>query len=161
MRAQLGAIAGAVALSMAGAHTASAQPPATCTWGGTIVAPTGQNRVSTGLTNTPSTGPIRFHATGPLAGQCPGKLVFDGVMDAGASCAYITFHARTFGIPGVASVAGTSIGGFAPARLYDRHGAVVGSENANFLSDPSIALECNTAQGVTSNPFSSVIELFG
>jgi hypothetical protein len=80
-------------------------------------------------------------------------------MDAGASCGYITFHANTYGLAGVKSVAGTSVAGFAPARLYDRRGNVVGSENANFLSDPSIALACNTPEGVTHNPFSSVIEL--
>jgi hypothetical protein len=117
--------------------------------------------LSAGLTNTPSTRPIHFHASGPLAGQCHGTLTFDGVMDAGASCSFITFHADTRGIAGVTTVAGTAVAGFAPARLYDRHGNVVGSENANFLSDPGIVAACNTPQGVTHNPFSSVIELFG
>ena len=145
---------------LAGGGTASAQAPRTCTWGGTIAAATGQNHVDGGLTNTPSTEPLHFHASGALAGQCSGTLVFDGFMDAGATCSYITFHARTRGLPGVRSVAGTAVAGFAPARLYDRDGNVVGSENANFLSDPSIVLACNTPEGVTGNPFSSVIVLF-
>jgi hypothetical protein len=37
----------------------------------------------------------------------------------------------------------------------------VGSENAQFLSDPSVALQCSSPEGVTQNPFSSVVELFG
>jgi hypothetical protein len=150
------------ALAIAGAGAASAQAPRTCTWGGTPLAPTGQNEVSGhGITGTPSTQPLHFHATAPLGGQCQGTMTFDGIMDAGASCSYITFHAHVWGLPGVTSVAGTNAAGFSPARLYDHDGNVVGSENAQFLSDPSIISECDSPQGVTQNPFSSVIELFG
>src|SRR3954451_14506919 len=103
MRAGLVATTAAV-LVLGSAGAASAQAPRTCTWGGTIGAATGQNRLDTGLTNTPSTEPIHFHATGALGGDCSGTLVFDGYMDAGASCGYITFTARTFGLRGVRSV---------------------------------------------------------
>jgi hypothetical protein len=159
----IGAAATALAaLAAIGAGTASGQSPRTCTWGGTPVAPSGQNRViGGGLTGTPSTQPLRFHAVGPLGGQCSGTMAFDGVMDAGASCGYITFHARVTGVPGVRTVAGTNAAGFSPARLYDGHGNIVGSENANFLSDPSIVTKCNSTEGVTQNPFSSVVELLG
>src|SRR4051794_38786108 len=153
--------AATLAFVLAGAGTASAQAPSTCTWGGTIAAATGQNHIDGSLSNAPSTEPLHFHATGPLGGQCEGTFVFDGWMDAGATCSYITFHARTHGLRGVRTVEGTAVAGFAPARLYDRDGNVVGSENANFLSDPSIVPACNTPQGITDNPFSSVIELFG
>ena len=77
------------------------------------------------------------------------------------SCTSITFHANVFGLAGVATVEGTAVAGLGPARLYDRRGDLVGSENAQFLSDPKVVSECNSPQGVTENPFSSVIELFG
>jgi len=148
------ALAGLALLS-----AAPAQASTTCTWGGTPAAPTGDNRSTPGLTNTPSTAPLSFHATGPLGGDCRGKLVFDGTMDAGATCGFITFHAVTRGLPGVASVSGVSVAGFAPARLYDRAGNVVGSENAQFLTNAPFS-ECMTPEGLERNNFSSVIVLF-
>jgi hypothetical protein len=151
-----------VLLAAAGSRTAAAQAAGTCTWGGTPDAQTGVNKIDGGgLTATPSTTRLHFHATGPLGGQCSGTLTFDGTMDAGASCGYISFHARAWGIPGVTSVEGTAASGFSPARLYDRNGNLVGSENAQFLGDPSIASKCASPGGVTENPFSSVIELAG
>ena len=153
------AVTGAVAAACAG--NASAQGNRTCTWGGSPAAPTGVNRNFRGINNTPSTRPIRFHATGPLAGDCKGKLVFDGVMDAGATCGYITFHANVHGIRGVAKVVGVAAAGLSPARLYDRRGNLVGSENAQFLADRTVVLACNSTRGVVRNIFSSVIELSG
>jgi hypothetical protein len=155
-------VAAAIAgLASVGGGTASAQVPKACTWGGTPLAPTGDNEISGhGLTGTPSTEPLHFHATGPLGGQCEGTMEFDGIMDAGATCAYITFHAKVFGLPGVTDVAGTAVAGLGPARLYDRDGNVVGSENAQFVSDPDVVSECNSPGGLTQNPFSSVVVLF-
>jgi len=160
-RATIGAAVAAGVLAVAGMGTASAQVPKTCTWGGTPLAPTAQNYVPQGLSNTASTQPVYFHAVGPLGGQCHGTMIFDGYMDAGASCGSANFHARVYGLPGIRSVAGTLVAGLSPAKLYDRHGNLVGSENANFLSDPSSITACNTPQGVTHNRFSSLIELFG
>jgi hypothetical protein len=162
MRLRLSTIFGVAvvvaALGPSGAGTASAQR--TCTWGGTPLAPTGQNRNYQGISNTPSTHPIRFHATGPLAGDCKGTFVFDGVMDTGATCGYITFHGRARGIRGVARFAGVAVGGLGPARLYDRDGDVVGSENAQFLADRNVVRDCNSSQGVMRNAFSSGIALW-
>jgi hypothetical protein len=156
--------AAAIALAMAFASPAAASTPKTCTWGGTPLAATGVNKVyGHGLTSTPSPVPLHFRATGPLGGQCQGTMVFDGIMDAGASCGSITFHAKVFGLPGVVSVAGSAVTALSPAKLFDREGNVVGSENAMFLNlnDPNIVSECLSPEGVTENPFSSVIELFG
>lgn len=150
------------ALLSIGTGVAAADTPKTCTWGGTLVASTGDNQISGhGLTNEPSAEPLHFRATGPLSGQCEGTMVFDGIMDAGASCSYITFHAQVFGLPGVARVVGEAVGGVSPAKLYDRNGNLVGSENAQFFSDPNVISLCNTPEGVKENPFSSVVELFG
>jgi hypothetical protein len=78
----------------------------------------------------------------------------------GSSCALVTFQGRARGMHGVARFAGASGAGAAPARLYDRHGAVVGSENAQFLTGANVA-DCNTPEGMTGNHFSSVIVLTG
>jgi hypothetical protein len=141
-----------------GLASAPAQASRTCTWGGTPLAVTGQTTNSPGITNTPSAGPLSFYATGPLAGDCRGRLVFDGVMDAGTTCGVISFHGVTKGLPGVARFAGVSIGGVAPARLYDRAGRVVGSENAQFLTGATLS-DCMTPEGLRGSAFSSVIEL--
>ncbi|MFL5824357.1 MAG: hypothetical protein ACJ764_13050 [Solirubrobacteraceae bacterium] len=156
-----GAGSGFVTLASAHTRAAASQAPRTCTWGGTPLAPTGQNHNAEGISNTASTHPIDFYATGPLAGQCSGTLTFEGTMDTGATCSKITFHGRAFGIPGVARFAGVAAGGVGPARLYDGHGNLVGSENANFLVDPTVISKCNTPQGVVDNTFQSLIELLG
>ena len=160
LRITIGTVAAAAALAACGTGTAAARAPRTCTWGGTPAAPTGLNVNAEGISNTPSTHPIRFHATGRLGLQCRGRFRFRGVMDAGATCSYITFHARTYGIRGVARVEGVAAAGLSPARLYDRHGKLVGTENAQFLGDSRVVAECNSATGVVRNLFSSVIELF-
>jgi len=97
-----------------------------------------------------------------LAGDpgCKGELTFSGEMAAGSTCALISFEATARGIPGVARAAGVSAFGFAPARLYDRSGAIVGSENAQFFTNAPF-LSCDTPEGFTEGNFSSVIELFG
>jgi hypothetical protein len=162
IRAIIGAAAAVALLLSIPNGAAATQAPRTCTWGGTLVASTGDNEVSGhGLTSTSSTQPLHFRATGPLGGQCEGTMVFDGIMDAGASCGFITFHARVFGLAGVTRVVGTNVGGLSPAKLYDSDGNLVGSENAQFFSDPSVVSKCFTPEGVRENPFSSVIELFG
>ena len=58
----------AACLALAGGGPASAQASTTCTWGGTPAAPTGTFTVSPGLTNTPAPEPLKFSATGVLAG---------------------------------------------------------------------------------------------
>jgi hypothetical protein len=45
------------------------------------------------------------------------------------------------------------------ARLYDGDGNVVGSENAQFLTNSNLT-DCSSPQGLTRVMFSSVIELF-
>ena len=152
-------IAAVAVTGVLGAASAPAHAGTVCTWGGTPAAPTGQNRNTPGITDTPSTAPISFHATGPLGGGCRGRLTFDGQMDTGTTCGLITFHGVARGLPGVVRFAGTSVAGVAPARLYDRAGNVVGSENAQFLTNAPFT-ECLTPQGLERNNFSSVIVLF-
>src|SRR5439155_6671933 len=118
-----------------------------------------------GPTNLPSTGPIDFTATGELAGdaRCTGQLTFVGQMDAGATCAFSTFQGAAKGLPGVRQFAGVGPLGILPARLYDKDGNVVGSENAQVdtLANAQHLSDCNTPEGFTEGQFSSVIELFG
>jgi hypothetical protein len=105
---------------------------------------------------------MAFRATGQLGGGrgCRGKFSFVGQMNAGSTCALVSFQGRAKGIRGVNRFAGASGAGAAPARLYDRRGNVVGSENAQFLTGSDVS-SCNTSQGMTENRFSSVIVLFG
>src|SRR3981081_4248818 len=114
-------------------RAAAGQGHTFCTWGGTPAAPTGIITLNPGITNTPSTGPIQFTATGPLGGsRCSGKLRFTGSFERGAPCAVGTaFHAKATGLPPVTRVEGQpSIAGTGPVLLYDAHGNVVGSEEA-------------------------------
>src|ERR1051325_3421517 len=84
-------------LAAAGSATAG-QGETLCTWGGTPAAPTGRITFSPGVTNTPSTGPTEFTATGALGGEgCTGKFTFIGYLapgDTGAAAAL--FHAKRF-----------------------------------------------------------------
>ena len=144
---------------------ASAQASATCTWGGTPATPTGTFTLDPGVTNTPSTGPIDFKATGDLAGGgiCTGKLVYDGVFDTGASCLTATFHVKVKGLPGVVRAAGTADNLVpAPALLYDAKGNVVGTEIAQIVTTDNAPnyTDCTTPEGFTWGTFSSVVELF-
>jgi hypothetical protein len=160
------AAAGAVLLS-AGMGAASAQATTTCTWGGTPAAPTGTfKQTGAGVTNTPSTEPLPFIATGPLAGGCSGTLTYRGFSAAGATCAFGPFEAKATGLRGVVRAAGDNIVGLVPALLYDKSGNVVGSENPQLLTDGTeernlLFLDCNSPEGFKEGHFSSVIELFG
>jgi hypothetical protein len=148
------------ALLPAAAH---ASGPRVCTWAGTVDAPTGTFTISPGATNTPSTEPSVLRATGALGGDCRGTLHYEGQIDAGSGCIFGTFHGRATGIPGVTRFEGVGVGPFAPARLYDADGNVVGSENANLVTAENAPhfLDCNTPQGFTGGNFNSVIVLTG
>ena len=153
------AIAAAIAgLASADATATAGQPVRTCTWGGTPAAPTGVSEFDA-ITNVPASRPLTFEATGVLGGDCRGRFSFSGHMDAGSTCTLISFEGAAKGLRGVARFAGNSLAGVAPARLYDRRGNVVGSENAQFLTNPNL-MDCASPQGLTSVKFSSVIELF-
>src|SRR5437764_14436320 len=135
-RAILAVTAVAAASLMAGGWgAASAQATTTCTWGGTPAEPTGKVwYTGQGPTNTPSTQPLPFVATGPLAGGCSGTLTYRGVQATRSTCAFGPFEARVKGLPGVVRAAGDGIVGLAPALLYDKSANVVGSENAHMLT---------------------------
>jgi hypothetical protein len=138
-----------------------------CTWGGTPAAPTGVATFSPGVTDTPSTGPIQFTATGVLGGSgCTGKLTYTGYFEPGLTCALNTaFHAKVTGLPHVVRVEGQpGVAGTAVALLYDADGNVVGSDQAQFLttlaneSDPGY-LSCVTPRGLTEGFWSDTVEL--
>jgi hypothetical protein len=143
---------------------ASPQPPAagtTCAWGGTAADPTGSFTISPGLTDSPSTLPSRFYVTGGLSGApaCSGTLTYVGQIDAGGSCTYNFFDGAAHGIPGVRTFAGVGAGPLGPARLYNRNGTVVASENADVstaANTPHFA-DCFTPDGFTGGNFHSVI----
>jgi hypothetical protein len=151
---------------LASAGGAPAQASTTCTWGGTPAAPTGRVTMTPGVTNTPSTGPIDFTATGVLTGGagCNGqRFTFIGQMDTGATCAASTFQGAAMGLAGVKRFAGVAPVGILPARLYDNDGNIVGSENAQvdtLANAPNIP-NCDTPEGFGEGNFSSVIELLG
>src|SRR5438874_10137718 len=65
----------AASLAALGTGAASAQAATTCTWGGTPAEPTGSVYYTGGQgpTNTPSTEPLPFVATGPLAENAVGS----------------------------------------------------------------------------------------
>jgi hypothetical protein len=158
---------GAASLVAGGWGAASAQADTTCTWGGTPLSPTGYVKyIGQGPTNTPSTEPLSFIATGPLAGGCSGELTYHGVQPAGATCAFGPFEARATGLPGVVRAAGDNVVGLVPALLYDKSGNVVGSENPQLLTSGTEEknfgfIDCNSPGGIKEGNFSSVIELFG
>ena len=147
--------------SPAGAHPSPPPAGTTCTWGGTPLAPTGRFTITPGVTNTPLAEPARFFVTGDLAGEpgCGGTLTYIGQIDAGGTCSVATFEGKADGIPGVSSFAGIGIGPFGPARLYDKDGKVVASENADLNTVDNIPhyMDCGTRQGFTGGNFSSVI----
>lgn len=149
------------------APPASAKSGGTCTWAGTPAAPTGTFSVTPGVTNTPSSGPLKFVATGRLAGGpgCHGTMTWIGRLDAGATCSFSTFRGRVYGFPGVARFVGRGSLDV-PSLLYDRKGNVVGVENAEIATqaNQSRFLDCTTPQGFTGGwpgMFSSVITRLG
>ena len=168
MRARLTAIAIAVLALAVVRATASRAAPArgalVCTWGGTPDAPTGVFMASPGITNTPSTGPVEFTATGELGGGegCTGRLTFRGVLDPGTSCLVSTpFLATATGFPPIRYAEGTfGAVGTAPVVMYDADGNVVGSEQSQFLTDVLNDTDCNTPEGLTRANWSDTLELF-
>jgi hypothetical protein len=157
----------AASLLAGGSGAASAQATTTCTWGGTPANPTGYVKYTRqGITNTPSTEPLPFIATGPLAGGCSGELTYHGVQATGSTCTFGPFEARATGLPGVVRAAGDNVVGLVPALLYDKSGNVVGSENPQVLTSGTeeknfAFLSCTSPEGFKEGHFSSVIELFG
>ena len=158
--------AGALALAVA---PSSASAATSCSWGGTPAAPTGIFTLSPGITNTPSSGPLAFRATGTVSGggPCQGhQFTFDGVFNPGSSCQLASGQGRAEGLPGVVRFAGAfggyTVGPVAPTLLYDRAGNVVGFENADILTPANLPhlADCGTPQGFTGGSFSSVIGLF-
>ena len=140
-----------------------ALPPAgtTCTWGGTAADPTGTFTIKPGVTQIPSTAPSRFYVTGALSGDpgCTGTLTYVGQVDAGSSCTAGTFQGAARGVPGVKTFAGVGLTSLAPARLYDDHGNVVASENANLNTSDNAPhfLDCNSPEGFRGGNFHSII----
>jgi hypothetical protein len=167
-RVMLAVIAVAAAsLAAGGWGAASAQASATCTWGGTPAEPTGKvYYTGQGVTNTPSTEPLPFVATGPLAGECSGTLTYRGVQGTGSTCAFGPFEAKVIGLKGIVRAAGDNVIGLVPALLYDKSGNVVGSENPQVLTSGTEEqnfgfASCNSPEGFKEGNFSSVVELFG
>jgi hypothetical protein len=157
------AVAIAVAATATTSESAHAAGGGTCTWAGTPAAPTGTFSVSPGVTNVPSTGPLKFVAVGRLGGGpgCHGTMKWVGRLDAGATCPFSTFRGRVFGLPGVARFVGRGSLDV-PSLLYDRKGNLVGVENAEITTqaNQSHFLDCTTPQGFTGgwpNMFSSVL----
>ena len=169
-RAILAVTAVAAASLMAGGWGAASAQAATttCTWGGTPAEPTGKVwYTGQGITNTPSTEPLPFVATGPLAGGCSGTLTYRGVQGTGSTCAFGPFEAKVIGLRGVVRAAGDNAVGLVPALLYDKAGNVVGSENPQVLTSGTeeknfgFVAVCESPEGFKEGNFSSVIELFG
>jgi hypothetical protein len=160
----------AVAIAAVAVATTAEQAHAstTCTWAGTHLAPTGVFWISPGVTNTPSSGPLKFLATGVLGGgaSCHGTVRFAGQMDAGATCAFATFRGRVTGLRGVRRFLGRGGGVDVPSQLFDRKGRVVGVENADIMTQSNFphTTDCATPQGFRGGwpgMFSSVITRFG
>jgi len=157
----------AASLMVGGWGAASAQPTTTCTWGGTPAEPTGKvYYTGQGITNTPSTEPLPFVATGPLAGDCSGTLTYRGIQGTGSTCAFGPFEAKVIGLRGVVRAVGDNAVGLVPALLYDKSGNLVGSENPQVLTSGTEQqnlgfTSCNSPEGFKDGNFSSVIELFG
>src|SRR2546423_14008301 len=120
----------AASLVAGGWGATSAQAATTCTWGGTPAEPTGTvSYPRQGITNTPSTEPLPFTATGPLAGGCSGTLTYRGVQATGSTAAFGPFEAKAIGLRGAVRAPGDGTVGLAPALLSDKAGKVVGSAN--------------------------------
>src|SRR5947208_16937183 len=151
-RAIIAATAIAAASLVAGGWgAASAQATATCTWGGTPAETTGKvSYTGQGVTSPPSTEPLPFVATGPLAGDCSGTLTYRGYQGTGSTCAFGPFEAKVIGLPGIVRAAGDNLVGLVPALLYDAHGNVVGSENPQVLTsgtEQNLVTSCESPEG--------------
>jgi hypothetical protein len=155
----LGAVSLVAVLEAAPASAATT----TCTWGGTPVAPTGTFTISPGITPFPAPGALKFKATGELAGDapCTGTMTFVGQIDAGSTCALLSFEGSVKGLPGVTQFWGKG-SLMVPELLYDAAGNVVGSDQPEILTpdNQSKATDC-TASGFTGGKFAATVELFG
>ena len=166
MRCTRVAAFGAAVVVLSGSlMTAHAASPVVCQWGGDPAAPTGEVTLTPGVTTTPSTGPLKLVATGPLegGGVCEGKMTFLGVAQPGATCAVLIFEGKVKGLPGVARFWGPGITGTVHEFLYDKDGNVVGADQPLVLAqddDHSQAADCATPEGFTHARFSSTVELF-
>jgi len=149
------------------ANASTGGPAATvCTWGGTPAATTGTFTVKPGLTNTPADRDLKILATGQM--ECSdgftGEVIFDGVIQAGGTCAVQVFEGKVKGLPGVERLFGPGVFGQAHEFYYDKAGNVVGSDQLQVLSgvgEGSELSDCNTEKGFTHGVFSSVVELWG
>jgi hypothetical protein len=137
-----------------------------CTWGGTPLDTTGTVTIRPGLTFTPATQPLDFVASGRA--ECSdgfvGRVTFDGIIQAGGTCAALVFEGKVRGLPGVTRFYGPGLGGVVHEFLYDADGNVVGTDQPQVLSgvgQGSEASDCNTEKGFTDAVFSSTIELWG
>jgi hypothetical protein len=130
--------------------TKSGAPPA-----GTVCTFT----ITPGLTAVPLAAPAKFSVTGELGGDpaCGGSLTYIGQIDASGTCALTTFEGDAKGIPGVTRFAGVGAGPLGPARLYDKAGNVIASENANIVTADNSALDCASPEGFDGGTFSSTI----
>jgi hypothetical protein len=151
-------IAAGLGAAPAGASTA------TCTWGGTPVAPTGTFTIDPGITNLPAPGALKFKATGELAGggRCTGTMTFVGQIDAGSTCSLTSFEGTVKGLPGVTRFWGKGSEGVVTELLYDADGNVVGSDQPEVLTpenQPKIT-DCYTTAGFAGGTFAATVELF-
>jgi hypothetical protein len=159
------AVAAAVG-AFAAANAVPASASRICTWGGTPANPTGIVTIDPGITNTPSAGPLRAHAWGPLEGQgCKGTMTFTGVARPGSSCLFSTFEGSVEGVPGVTRLFGAGSGPLVHEFLYDRDGNVVGSDQPLVKAfgaggHSSDGLDCRTPEGYTRGPFSATLEFY-
>jgi hypothetical protein len=165
LRATMGIMALAAAcLVLASGGSASAQASTTCTWGGTPAAPTGTFTVRPGLTNTPAPEPLKFAATGDLAGggRCTGKMTLAGQVNAGSTCLFASFQGTVRGVPGVARFWGEG-SALVHEFLYDNDGNLVGADQPSVAPPPAddpLYMGCGSPEGETSFGFSALVELF-
>jgi hypothetical protein len=164
-RATVGLMALAASwLVTAGGGPASAQASTLCTWGGTPAAPTGSSTFSPGLTNTPAPEPLKFEATGLLAGggRCTGKMTLAGQVNAGSTCLLASYEGTVRGVPGVDRFWGEG-NGLVQGFLYDKDRNLVGTDQPSVAPPPAddpFYINCNSPQGETDLGFSAIVELF-
>jgi hypothetical protein len=175
MRAS-GHLMGTISVVVLFGSSAGAAPPAgaaggaeavVCTWGGTPAAATGTITITPGLTSTPSAGPLKIVATGPIdcSDGFTGKVTFDGVIQTGGTCAAQVFEGKVKGLPSVDRLFGPGVFAVAHEFFYDKEGNVVGTDQPQVLSGVgrggSEVADCNTAEGFEEGIFSSTVELWG
>ena len=164
-RAVLVIAAALIAVALPGGVKASDDQTTVCTWGGTPADTTGTLSIKPGLTTTPAAEDLKFMATGELSGGpgCSGTMTFDGVIEAGGTCAALIFDGKVKGVPGVDRFYGPGIAGFVHELLYDKDGNVVGSDQPQVWTgagEGSEVTDCNTEKGFTDGMFSSTVEFY-